>query len=79
MDEINAITMLLATTLLNGALNIASNTGTMMNAPPAPTIPESIPIASAVINSEILLKCGHSFSVFTLTNIKNTATIAKNV
>ena len=46
--------MLLFTTVFIGNLNNANNTGMMINAPPAPTIPEITPIPNpTIINSKV--------------------------
>lgn len=47
IEDIKAITILLATTVFIGNLNKTNNIGIIMKAPPAPTIPEIIPMKKA--------------------------------
>nr|BAA94323.1 hypothetical protein [Staphylococcus aureus] len=45
----NAITILFVTTIFIGNLNITSSTGIIMNAPPAPTIPDTKPMIPPIV------------------------------
>ena len=56
IEDIKAITILLATTVFIGNLNKTSNIGIIIKAPPAPTIPEMIPTKRPTITNNGLLK-----------------------
>ncbi len=76
IEDINAITILLATTVFIGNLNKTNNIGMIIKAPPAPTIPEIIPTKRPIITSKGLLKAGLPERDSTLMNIKINASEA---
>ena len=69
IEDIKAITILLATTVFIGNLNKTNNIGMIIKAPPAPTIPEIIPTKRPIITSKGLLKADSPERDSTLMNI----------
>ncbi len=76
IEDIKAITILLATTVFIGNLNKTNNIGIIMKAPPAPTIPEIIPMKRPMITNKYLLNEDFSELGFTLININVNASKA---
>lgn len=76
IEDIKAITILLATTVFIGNLNKTNNIGIIIKAPPAPTIPEMMPTKRPTITNKGLLKEDWSELGFTLINININASKA---
>ena len=76
IDDMKAMTILLVTTVFIGNLNKTNNTGIIINAPPAPTMPDTTPIPNPTKISKTGLNLTSWETDLTLTNINNNATMA---
>ena len=68
IDDMKAMTILLVTTVFIGNLNKTNNTGIIINAPPAPTMPDTTPIPNPTKISKTGLNLTSWETDLTLTN-----------